>query len=463
VSDPPADELRDYLMTLEPEELVRRLLELADRDEAALTALHAEAAVAAGTFDLKAFRKVLTAELRVSGYVGWRGAAEYANRVDGLVDLLEQLLAAGRADDVVVLAEHMMARLDTAMNRIDDSGGYLGSVVPRLQDVHHAACLAGHPDPRRLGVRLVELELKSQWEWFLDAAERYRDVLGEEGLAAYRARLEREWETVPQLMPRVDGSYHSHDSRRWTITHLRERLAKAEGNVDELVSVLARDLSEPFCFRKIADELEEADREREALVWLERGIAAFPPAGDWQLREHAIRAYLRDGQVEDAIALARRAFEAEPSSRTYGELRKATNGFRDAQALRESALETLRAADSPAGRNNAVRAQLEDGDVEGAWTDAQAGCNVELWRRLADARRADHPDDSLLVYRRLLERALEVSQVRAYEEAIDVLRAIRDTLAPAGRRSEFEAELARVREEQRRRPKLIAMLAAEKW
>src|SRR5438128_12626756 len=109
------DELLAYLLALRPDELVRRLLVLAERDEVALTALRAEAAAAAGTFDLAGFRKELTARLRVSGYLDRRGARTYAERAHAVADLLAQLLAAGRAADVVVSAEHVMARLDTAM------------------------------------------------------------------------------------------------------------------------------------------------------------------------------------------------------------------------------------------------------------------------------------------------------------------------------------------------------------
>jgi hypothetical protein len=68
------DELRAYLGGLGPDELVRRVVALAERDELALTALRAEAAAAAGTFDLAAFRKDLTARLRVPGYVDRRGS-----------------------------------------------------------------------------------------------------------------------------------------------------------------------------------------------------------------------------------------------------------------------------------------------------------------------------------------------------------------------------------------------------
>jgi tetratricopeptide (TPR) repeat protein len=457
--------VESYLRALEPDELVRRLLALAERDEVASTALRAEAAAATGTFDLAAFRKELTARLRVSGFVDRRRAGTYAQWAHAVLDVLEQLLAAGRPDDVLVCAEHVMARLDTAMSRIDDSSGYLGAVVSRVQDLHHAACVAARPDPRRLGGRLVEFELKTNWEWFLDAPERYREVLGEEGLASYRTRLEREWQTLPQLHPEQERTFpRSFDGRRATITFLRESLARAEGSVDELVSVLARDLSSPFHFCKIADVLEQAGREREALAWLERGISAFPPAGDAQLRSRAVRAYLRDGQMQDAVALAQRAFDAEPSARTYAELREATSGFHQTDALREAALDRLRALNDRAGRSQAVRAQLGEGDVEGAWHDAEeGGCTLDLWRKLADTRGATHPAEAVPVYRRLLERALEHSNVGAYEEAIDLLRALEDALARADRNAEFDAELNRLRTQQRRRPKLLSMLAAQGW
>ena len=68
-----------------------------------------------------------------------------------------------------------------------------------------------------------------------------------------------------------------------------------------------------------------------------------------------------------------------------------------------------------------------------------------------------------MVYKHLLERALEPSNAAAYEEATDLLRAIRESLLPAGRGAEFQAELDRIRDEQRRRPKLLSMLATQGW
>jgi tetratricopeptide (TPR) repeat protein len=470
-----ADEvLREYLATLDRDELVGRLLAVTARDEVAVTALRTEAAAASGTFDLPEFRKELTARLRVSGFVDWRGAGRYADRVDAVLDVLQSLLAGGRADDVVTLTEHLMARLDTAMGKIDDSGGYLHGVISRVEDLHHAACAAAFPEPRRLAVRLVETALKSDWEWFLDAPERYADVLGEEGLAAYRDRLEREWEALSALRPAGTRLIAYVDGRRFRITHLRENLARVGGSVDELVSVLAHDLSSSFQFCRIADELERAGREREALVWLERGLVAFPPAGDPQLRSRTIRAYLRDGQVDDAVALAQRGFDNEPRAATYRELRDAASVLPDWPRRRAAALDRLRAPPDASGagplgpprlgRSEAVRAQLAEDDVEGAWRDAQeGGCTNDLWYQLARHRRTSHPDDALAVYRRLIDLALTRSEVRAYREAVELLREVDETLTPRGRPAEFAAEVERIRVEHRRRPKLMSMLGAEGW
>jgi hypothetical protein len=60
------ERLHAYLSGLTREQLVARLLALAERDEVALTALRAEEAAVSGAFDLAAFRKELTARIRIS-------------------------------------------------------------------------------------------------------------------------------------------------------------------------------------------------------------------------------------------------------------------------------------------------------------------------------------------------------------------------------------------------------------
>lgn len=63
------------------------------------------------------------------------------------------------------------------------------------------------------------------------------------------------------------------------------------------------------------------------------------------------------------------------------------------------------------------------------------------------------------MYRRLLDRIVEQTDVRAYREAVGLLREIRATLAACAREPEFAPEVERVREANRRRPKLVSLIA----
>jgi tetratricopeptide (TPR) repeat protein len=331
-------------------------------------------------------------------------------------------------------------------------------VVDRLKSLHHDACQAAELDVRKLAVRLADWALaeQSDREWFLEAPTRYADVFGEEGLAAFRERVEPRWQALqplPASRERIPGRW---DRGRFTVTYLREGLARAGGSVDELVDVLARDLSTPRQFERIADALEGAGREREALAWLERGNAVHTPTGDPQLRSRIIAAYLRDGQVEDALELAARAHELTPSVRTYEELRRAAQAFGDWPERRPAALERLRSADRFGGRASAVRAQLGEGDLAGAWADADdGGCDEETWLELADASREVRADDAIRVYGSLLVKALEIADDRHYDRVVDLLGRWRTTLKLHGRARELDLQVAAIREQYARRTRLL--------
>lgn len=458
-------ELARYLGGLEPDELVRRLLAAARRHEDIRFGLESEAGAVTGSFDVAAAKKRLTAQVAIRGqFLPPRATRAYAREVGAAIDMVAGLLDAGLAAEAVVLCEHLMKRLDTALGRVDDSGGYLAAPFERLKELHHAACVAARPDVRALGRRLVERGLAGgDAEWFLDAATRYADVLGDEGLDAYRDRLEREWAKLPPLGPERGRFFRSHDHTRWTVSHLREQLARAGGSVDELVAVRAHDLSHPYRFVLIAEELESAGREREALSWLERGVAAFPPAGDdVRLRTRLTAAYVRDGQDADAVALVEKAFADKPGPDTYEELRAVVPVERWAER-RVSALEQIRSA-SPQGLYGAsadrvVLAQLREGDLDGAWADAwKRGCTWPTWLELADASREHDPDAAVHVYVGAAENELEHPGAPAYERAVDRLCHARETLAAVGRGDELDPTIERIREEHRRRPRLLAML-----
>ncbi len=467
VSDRMAQEtelVRAYLMDLPRDDLVALTVELAQEDRGVWTYLVGCARLTDGPLDVREMKKELTRAFRTGGFVDYRRAAGYADRAGAAVDIIRMAFDAGHVDAVIELCEHAAARLDTALNHVDDSAGYLGVVRDDVQELHRRACIEATPDPVKLGRRLCDIALRSTWEWFLDGPISHRAVLGDEGLRAYRRRLEPEWEKVGPLAPGDERWGRSEPFDRFRITHLRENLARAEEDVDDLVEVMARDLSLPYSFVQIAGVLDGAGREREAVGWLERGMREFPPDGrDERLRRALVDAYLRDGQVEDAIAVADAVFDAAPGAATYLELHHAAGGLPDWEARRARAFDVLRERGAGEGRGALVRILIGEGRVEDAWREAVAGgCAETLWLELADLRRTSHPDETLPVYLRHLDRALGFSDVRNYAEVVRLLERIEEAHHALGEEAEFAVFLAALRTEQRRRTKLIRMIA-QRW
>ncbi len=83
----------------------------------------------------------------------------------------------------------------------------------------------------------------------------YADVLGVAGLAAYRAEAEKDWRAVPAIGP---GDARSELYRYTQLRLTMEALAKQSGDLDELIGVLSRDLSSPYSYLQIAEELTAA-------------------------------------------------------------------------------------------------------------------------------------------------------------------------------------------------------------
>jgi uncharacterized Zn finger protein len=240
---------------------------------------------------------------------------------------------------------------------------------------------------------------------------------------------------------------------------MMEALARAAGDVDELVAVMARDLSLPYDFLRIADVLQEAGRVDEALVWAERGLSAYPERYDDRLGEFVAEAYLRAGRRDEAMAVTWDDFVARPVLDRFARLRARSGGGADWNEWRERALAHLRAQPSAL-----VRVLLAADDVEAAWAEAcHAGCSEGLWLTLAGRRGADHPEDALAVYRRFVEPAVARANRRGYEDAVALLRRMRPLAQRLGEEDAFGRELAALREAHRRKRTLVSLLDGLGW
>lgn len=463
---PGLHELVPLLVELGSERLAELLVEHGRSDDRLAQRLHAVTLRAADRdVDVAVYRALLDGAIVVHGFVPYGEAWGYFQQIDEASDVLEALLEDGHPVAAVELVEHALHRLEDSIERVDDSGGGGSEVIERLEGLHLAACERAGADGPALAERLLAWELESRWDLFHGAISRYAGVLGEDGLARYRALAHECWAKLPARRPGDPVNYE-----HLAIARVMESLASLSGRVEDIVVVRERDLSTGWRFLGIAELLRERDRHDEALAWAERGLAAFPDAPDSRLRSFAVEEYRRRGRSHDALLVTAQAFEERPGLETWKTMRRDAEAVGEWQRRRSEALSVLteRVERPDAGRwsvygdrSELVRVHLYEGDEQLAWQEASTGgCSRTLWLELAELRRETHPDEALALYKREVEMMIAGRSKGAYAAAIEAMGPVRELLQAGGRGQEFAAYVAEVRERHSRKRNLVKLLDA---
>jgi uncharacterized Zn finger protein len=463
------DAIGARLESMDREALQSLLLEQARTDERVLERLRLRLAADSDELDLASFRRAIELAVDPGDFISYHEAYEWSRGVDEVIDAIERLLEGGHAEAVIELSEHALAAL--ARVAIDDSSGHLAILCERLEQLHLAASERARPDPAELAERMLRWQLDCDLEVFFDAADTYRDVLGETGLERYAELARAEWERVPALGPGDERDYGS----RFRITHVMENLAEASGDLDALVAVLRRDLSSPYCFLRIAEAYHRADRSDEAIAWAERGLEAFVgERADSRIQEFLAELYAERGRHADALEMTWERFADHPRLESYRELKPYAERLEEWPRRRERALGLLRKRAREAreeaqrrghrwlhggDHSQLVRILLWEGDLDAAWREAEAGgCDESLWLELAGRRKDAHPEDALRVYRERIEPTIARKTKRDYEDALGLIEQVGELLRRLGREHELSALVAEIRAAHARKRNLIALL-----
>jgi uncharacterized Zn finger protein len=301
---------------------------------------------------------------------------------------------------------------------------------------------------------MVRFTIEDQ-DFFVVDPVAYRGALGDSGIAEYRKAV-AERSAPAQVISRRGGEpWGPFDS--FAARYAAERLAVLDGDADRLVELLGEDLRSPHQFQRVADAMVELGRLDDALAWARRGIAE---TNGWQVGKlyDTAAAVLADRGDTDAVTGLRLEQHARmASASTYALLKAAAGAHGRWGALRDEARSVLGSRD----RGGLVEALLSEGDVDEAWDLANGGGwspDVRQWQRLADAREPGDPAGAMSVHLRLADTALVGTGKSAYRDAVRALTAARRTAIAAGRAEEFDAHVAALREQHRRRPTFIAML-----
>ncbi len=425
--EPPLERIRRHLQNLDIDTLVSILVDLAERDPVLQRRLDLTSAVADEDDAAleRRIRKAIDAATRTRGFVDYERVPRWASGVESVLDAIADLAEGPRAALALPLIGRALARIESALNEVDDSDGRVGGLLERSRDIHLAACRAIRPEPLALASDLFEREMTGSWGTFYGAAHLYAEVLGEAGLSEYRRLAGAAWETIPSC----------HAGRRTTDEHAVERrrlagmldfFAERDGDVAARIALRARDLSSPWQYLELARFCAEQGRAAEALRWAEDGLWQFEDdRPDRRLVAFTVDLLRRAGRDSESLELLWRSFTRAPDLDLYRQLREAGGA-----ETRDRALEFLRndlSGSRPRARPRGtadllIQALTEEAMFAEAWTMARGHDPSEhVVDSLALASEATHPAEALTAHAAHVERLVSAGGNANYAAAYNLL------------------------------------------
>ena len=427
----PHSDLRPYLRTLDAETLADLLHAQAERDPELRHSLELRAATQSG--DVSEAHRLLDTAVT-------DGNAEYTAKVGAVLDTLQRMLDVGSRADLAPLARRTVDDISEMYEQAGDHPGDLSDLGERLDravELYARACAARPPDPEKLADWIVEVEFDGPGRPAIDLAE-FATALGEPGLRRIKS-------TVDDVLA-ASGPGH----RRDVAERLREQLAEVLGDVDGLVAILSakppgRDVS-----LKIVRVLRAAGRHSEAIAHAARALTPHknvqPPQPPQPPEE------------DDDVSRRRKEFDERPGRETYAALREAATDAGKWPVQRRAALARLRelAAEGVEHADELARLLLEDDRPDEAWRACvRFGASSQVTRELAELRAAEHPAETIPVFRAEVDELIERKDPQAYQEAARRLKLLRTLHKRAETPDEFTAYLAAVVETHKRKTRLI--------
>ena len=464
--------VRDYLGSLCREKLVDLVMAQSQTDERLrLQLVLAVARTRPDGPDRDAIRLAIDDATRSGEAWSEHRDAGRIEKLNAVLDTLDELLKSGHAPAVAELAAFGLERADSVAGKMYRPGAEVQQVVSRFVFLHTKACAESGPDPEKLAKWLFEFELSSDNATHDGVYARYVGLVGEKGLAEYRRLAVAEWRARAGKagQPKPAGSYRAREIARHAALMTVDPGLMAEVGRQDMGILWAYDFAARECM-----DMGQPDK---AVAWAEAGLKSSAAGVAYELHELLCEEYVRRGRVTEALNHAWAAFTERPRIESYSHLRDVARKAKQAAVWRDEALEYLRERSVRGWKSGAaevdaeerkvcgsliVEILLKEKNVDAAWREATAGdCDSKVWLKLARARETGHPADAIRVYQQFAERAAQAGTNDAYEEAIRYLRRAREVATRLGYPEKFREYLAGFRERYKRKKNLLWMLDME--
>lgn len=451
--------LRSYLEQQDKNALIAWLIDAAENHPELRQRLMAENTTAAPQLDIKQVKQQIRQALSVRGFIDYRGMRRFVTRARPIVSMLEGMVEQGRATEALPLLQYALEVGLKNLEKTDDSDGDFGDLLSGLAESHHTAAMQARPDTKKFAKNFFKLRMLDGWSFFsLDA---YEPVLGDDGLAVYRKLVQQEWDKVPAIKAGQDdggdnGGYSgSYYGEHYTIRTRMEELAERDQDIDALIAIKARDLSQVHAYSDIAEILFNARRKDEAIGWAERGYKAFPSGRKHSLVEFLIKAYHNVKRHDDAKKLAWKEFSATPSLNSYQTLKQSASKNKNWPTCQKKARALLDKLVQQESSNKAKSSRytfmprsslgvlleilLWEKQIDQAVTQMKThGCPQYLTMKMAQACEKSHKLEAINLYKHEIQHLINLRNNDSYAEAAKLVEKVGKLYKQLKQKAEFE-------------------------
>jgi hypothetical protein len=293
--------------------------------------------------------------------------------------------------------------------------------------------------PVQLAEQLFE-RLQDQRPHYDDnAIDKDMDVMGPEGAKHFQQLLEKYWNSIFA----TGGYYRSADLHKESrLLRLMTKAARLTGELEFLLKLHGGDLSRRDQFFAVARMYRDLGDHQTAIEFAEKALTLFKDADSSRLKEFLFEQYAKADRHSDAIELLFKKFAECLELQAYSQLKQYVLQYNSPtwtycrDRCYDRVLDVISKEERPPGqvlyetRDLLVQMRMTDELWDLAWGEARRhGCSQRVVLELAQKAWKGDPAAAYKRLSALVELNIDQKNQKAYDEAIELLRTMKEIAA----------------------------------
>ncbi|MGO2147412.1 SWIM zinc finger family protein [Halomonas sp.] len=453
-----SDRIHAYVESLDKPSLVEALLSLIENDPVLYQQWSLKADAALGVLDHKALKKRITAAFPINrGLFRYSQVSHYFSKAEAVLEQLAEQVPQLPSVKSLALVDYALARMDKALETIDDSGGFRFHCEHLLHTLHIKTVKRLDWPADKLADYLYEKSFGGEEDRYPPIPDAYLDVLNQASQNAYHERLQQALDELPNQTATMEWD------DRYRLTRLREPLlkrAQAAGDLPAILALYQKTISDEKDCLEAAELCIAYEAWDQVAAWLTYAAECEAKNNHrWRLERNRleIRLKLHRGEADAAAEQQWGIYQHTQQLEDYRQLVTLIEAHQLATDYRQQACDwLLKCITQPSEKMPFYQVQRAKDSLleiylhEDRLDDAQALCaehkvSAHLLYQLAKA--LPSPDAQIPLYLRLVRLYIEQTNNQGYRQGIALLKELQKSLETPAQYTAFAHMLAQLHSE----------------